>query len=120
MILHTSGEQEVAGDRVIEPSPAVVAAPPAPESGTSTSGSSNLTVQIPAPAPLSGETSPIARPSIDQMIEQLQREQDQRLASTGQEPLSSPTHTPNTAPQLGSPRPRPGPSRSNSGTAIFL
>lgn len=45
------------------------------------------------------------RPNIDNMIQQLQREQDQRIAREGRDPLASPP------PQLGSPRV----NRSSSG-----
>lgn len=76
---HVVGEQEVLGDAVLE-----------------------------APAGQEGENVVTHRPSIDHMIEQLQREQDQRMAASGETPLGSPP------PNLGSPR---GVSRSNSGTA---
>lgn len=49
------------------------------------------------------------RPNIDNMIQQLQREQDQRIAREGRDPLGSPP------PQLGSPRV----NRSNSGKPCF-
>lgn len=55
----------------------------------------------------SGEVQPTIRASIDQMIEQLAREQDQRMAALGEGPLGSPP------PQMRSPR--AGPSRMNSG-----
>ena len=61
---------------------------------------------MPVPAVQEGENNVIHRPSIDHMIEQLQREQDQRIAASGEAPLGSPP------PVLGSPR---GVSRSNSG-----
>ncbi|XP_052241692.1 bromodomain and WD repeat-containing protein 3-like isoform X2 [Dreissena polymorpha] len=100
--VNEEGEQEVAGDRVIEQP---VEDPPA--------AAPNAIVNVPEPDPVSGEIQPGIRPSIDEMIEQLQREQDQRLASQGQAPIGSPPH-PGPLPQLGSPRPRPGPSRSIS------
>lgn len=49
------------------------------------------------------------RPSIDNMIQQLQREQDQRIAREGLESLGSPP------PQLGSPRV----NRANSGIKVL-
>ena len=75
-----TGEQEVLGDQVPEPPAPVVAQ--------------------------DGENNVIHRPSIDHMIEQLQREQDQRMVASGEVPIRSPP------PVLGSPR---GVSRSNSG-----
>ncbi|XP_052810053.1 PH-interacting protein-like isoform X2 [Mya arenaria] len=95
--VNEEGEQEVVGDRVLE-EPALPLPPPEGQG------------QEVSPAPVSGENNPGARPSIDQLIEQLQREQDQRLASTRRTPMGSPPPPP----QLGSPRPRAGPSRSNS------
>ena len=72
-----TGEQEVLGDQVPE-----------------------------GPSGQDGENIVMHRPSIDHMIEQLQREQDQRLAASGEVPIGSPP------PVIGSPR---GVSRSNSG-----
>jgi len=61
---------------------------------------------MPPPAPVDIDN----RHSIDCMIEQLQREQDQRMAAQGLGTISSPPH-PGTSPRA---------SRSNSGTQVFL
>jgi hypothetical protein len=96
------GEQEVMGDRVPEPAEEHAAeARVEPEPGPITEHESN------EPG-TSGEVQPNIRASIDQMIEQLAREQDQRLAARGEIPLGSPP-----PPQMRSPR--AGPSRLNSG-----
>ena len=61
-----------------------------------------------------GEVAVAVRPSIDQMIEELQRQQDQRLIAIGEAPINSPPSAQQAAgpPPMGSPRPV---SRSNSG-----
>ena len=89
-----SGQQEVMGDRVpVQEEPV-----PEPEAVASPSEAQ------------SGDVQPAIRPSIDQMIQQLQRAQDQRLVAEGRIPLLSPPSVP-----MGSPNARSAPSRSNSG-----
>lgn len=99
-----TGQQEVLGDRVPVEDNTAPPEVPVPEASTS-----------PEAAPVNtGDVQPAIRPSIDEMIQQLQREQDQRLVAEGRSPLASPPHVP-----LSSPNARAGPSRSNSGNAIY-
>ncbi|XP_053397072.1 bromodomain and WD repeat-containing protein 3-like isoform X3 [Mercenaria mercenaria] len=95
--VNEEGEQEVMGDRVQEP----------PEDHAPAADVRNELEPGPsAELGTSGEVQPNIRASIDQMIEQLAREQDQRRAARGEQPLGSPP------PQMRSPR--AGPSRLNS------
>ena len=71
------GEQEVMGDRVLE------------------TEDNNVSGQ---PTNNGEEEGPTNRPSIDALIEELQRQQDQRLIASGAEPIQSPP------PPMGSPR----------------
>lgn len=101
MLSHQTGQQEVLGDRVLVEE-TNVAEPVVQETIPSSSEAQ--------PGAQAGEIQPAVRPSIDEMIQQLQREQDQRLVAEGLAPLASPPPVP-----LSSPNPRAGPSRSNSG-----
>ena len=90
-LIFSSGSQEVMGD--LE---ALVDDHPHPEDPA----------PVPPVDPFPGDhPAQEHRPSIDNMIQQLQREQDQRIAREGLESLGSPP------PQLGSPRV----NRANSG-----
>ncbi|KAL4232669.1 Bromodomain and WD repeat-containing protein 3 [Mactra antiquata] len=97
LAVNEEGEQEVMGDRQPDTVEEIHPEPVEPEPGPSSSDQGGT----------SGEVQPTVRASIDQMIEQLAREQDQRMAALGEGPLGSP-------PPPSSRSPRAGPSRMNS------
>lgn len=120
LAVNEDGEQQVLGERALQSSDENASS--AQDGGGPEHGTRSDARPVPSTEPgtssdarpgpsaeqgTSGEYQPTVRASIDEMIEQLAREQDELRAARGEQPLGSPPATRNRSP-------RSGPSRLNS------